>query len=113
MTLQNEESHLCNINNFVRYMDGLKDTLIRLYPLHQQDNTINANSVDVDPFDSSLHIYYPGEFDYREFVPLSGTYILLFIYIYFSVRKIELVRSKVSKFVCNFSFCYLYKHMNL
>lgn len=74
------------------YMDGLKDTLRRLYPLHQEDS---IDAITTDLLDSSLHIYYPGEFDYRELVPLSGTYILLFVYIYFSVRKIELVRSKV------------------
>jgi hypothetical protein len=42
-----------------------------------------------------LHIYYPGQFNVREFIPLTVTYFILFLYMYFSVRKIELVRSKV------------------
>lgn len=43
-----------------------------------------------------MHIYYPGEFNYYEFIPLIVAFILFFIYIYFSVRKIEFVKSKAA-----------------
>lgn len=68
----------------------MRERLTRLYPLHQTVNeSSNSNYVH--------HIYYPGEYDYKEFVPLVVTYLMLFFYIYFSMRKIELVHSKVSK----------------
>lgn len=77
-------------------MNGLRDTLSRLYPLHQSTyNDSNATEIH----DTILHIYYPGEFDYKEFVPLIITYLMFFIYVYFSVCKIEIVRSKVSEII--------------
>ncbi|XP_039279240.1 sterol regulatory element-binding protein cleavage-activating protein [Nilaparvata lugens] len=88
-----------------QFIDGLHDRLARLYPLHQksdQGGSGSGNSSDDDPNQDgsdggggSLHIYYPGEFDYAELAPLSGIYALLFAYVYFFLRKIELVRSKV------------------
>ena len=58
------------------------------YTLHsQQSNTTRPQEV--------WHIYYPGEINYREFVPLLITYAALFFYVYFSLRKMEFVKSKV------------------
>ncbi|XP_054271772.1 sterol regulatory element-binding protein cleavage-activating protein [Macrosteles quadrilineatus] len=74
------------------YVDGLRERLSKLYPLHQNHNSSGNDSVTADYF---YHVYYPGEFGCREFVPLVFTYLVLFFYIYFSVRKIELVHSKV------------------
>lgn len=45
--------------------------------------------------DETLHILYPGEFNYSDFFPLMMTFFALFFYVYFSVRKIELVKSKI------------------
>lgn len=45
-------------------------------------------------------IYYPGQFNYHELVPLTITFFGLFIYIYFSVRKIEFIKSKFSLAAC-------------
>jgi len=70
---------------FARYVDGLRKKLITEYPLHQT----------VAPGTNLLHVYYPGEFHIRQLVPLTAMYIVLFMYVYFSVRKVELVRSKV------------------
>ncbi|RZF40282.1 hypothetical protein LSTR_LSTR015778 [Laodelphax striatellus] len=84
-------------NESLKFIDGLHDRLARLYPLHQKSTdqegsgSGSGNSSD----DSTLHIYYPGEFDYAELAPLSGIYALLFAYVYFFLRKIELVRSKI------------------
>lgn len=66
------------------YVEGLREHLFTLYPLLLDNIT-----------SSTLHIYYPGDFDFYEFLPLFCTYLALFIYMYFSVKKIELVRSKV------------------
>lgn len=42
-----------------------------------------------------MYIHYPGIVNYFEFVPLCITFFILFIYIYFSVRKIEIIKSKL------------------
>ncbi|KAL1116560.1 hypothetical protein AAG570_005032, partial [Ranatra chinensis] len=71
----------------LRYMEGLHQHLRSIYPLHQNSSSSGQQSV--------VHLYYPGDFDFHEFLPLFFTYLMLFFYMYFSVRKIELVRSKV------------------
>ncbi|KAF6198482.1 hypothetical protein GE061_008230 [Apolygus lucorum] len=72
------------------FVDGLNAHLKGLYPLHQ-------NSTDCESCSSTdiVHLYHRGDFDFQEFLPLFFTYLILFFYMYFSVRKIELVRSKV------------------
>lgn len=45
--------------------------------------------------DDTLHIFYPGEFNYSDFFLLMMAFNALFLYVYFSVRKIELVKSKI------------------
>ncbi|KAJ4442079.1 hypothetical protein ANN_11945 [Periplaneta americana] len=88
LILQEHDSrsvHLC-LDSFVH---GLRQKLESLYPLHQpqgEDDTSNTTYVD--------HIYFPGQFNLRELVPLTATYFILFLYVYFSVRKMELVKSK-------------------
>ncbi|GLV41628.1 SREBP cleavage activating protein [Carabus blaptoides fortunei] len=78
------------------YITGLKHKLASLYPLHQtnrsaEDNSTAGPSVDED----IMYIYYPGVINYVELVPLSLAFLILFFYIYFSVRKIELIKSKI------------------
>jgi len=73
--------------------------LVAQYPLHQHHNSQSMSLGDTAsnmtlPVQEILHIYYPGQFTLREFVPLTVTYFILFLYMYFSVRKIELVKSK-------------------
>lgn len=56
-----------------------------------------TNSSEITKYENEVvHIYYPGEFNYYEFIPLIVAFILFFIYIYFSVRKIEFVKSKAA-----------------
>jgi hypothetical protein len=86
--------------SFNRFVDGLRQRLVGLYPLHQPYNSQWLNNGDGTsntslPPQEILHIYFPGQFNLREFVPLTVTYFILFLYMYFSVRKIELVKSKV------------------
>lgn len=70
------------------YINSLKEKLFSLYPVHHKwDKSQTSNQI--------MLIYYPGEFNYQEFVPLCLTFVGLFIYIYFSVRKLEFVQSKL------------------
>lgn len=73
---------------FLRYIESLKQKLLSIYPTQQKLN-LTQNSMEINL------IYYPGEFNYYEFVPLCMAFFGLFLYIYFSVRKIEFVKSKV------------------
>lgn len=69
----------------------MQNRLKSYYHLHQteSDNATNAAT------EETLHIYYPGEFNYSDFFPLMMTFFALFFYVYFSVRKIELIKSKI------------------
>ncbi|XP_059471097.1 sterol regulatory element-binding protein cleavage-activating protein isoform X2 [Neocloeon triangulifer] len=71
-----------------QFIDGLKEMLMGIYPLYSQ-NLSSARPQEI------WHIYYPGEINYREFVPLLVTYAALFFYVYFSLRKMDFVKSKV------------------
>lgn len=73
------------------FIKGLQHRLKSYYHLHQIQND-NATYI---PMDETLHILYPGEFNYSDFFPLMMTFFALFFYVYFSVRKIELVKSKI------------------
>lgn len=63
-----------------------------MYPLYQ--DTSQAYS------DEATLIYYPGQFNYHELVPLMFTFVGLFLYVYFSVRKIEFIKSKFGLAAC-------------
>ncbi|XP_063979282.1 sterol regulatory element-binding protein cleavage-activating protein [Diachasmimorpha longicaudata] len=73
-----------------RFIGGLKNRLTTYYSLHQPQKTETPQQ-----FDETLHIFYPGEFNYNDSFPLMMTFFALFVYVYFSVRKIELVKSKI------------------
>lgn len=45
--------------------------------------------------DEMLNVFYPGEFNYSEFFPLAMALLVIFFYMYYSVRKIEMVKSKI------------------
>lgn len=60
------------------------------YSLHQPQKSEPL----VQP-DDILHILYPGDFNYSDFFPLMMTFFALFFYVYFSVRKMELIKSKI------------------
>ena len=84
-------NRLLNFQCVSRFIDGLKRRLATYYPLHQSEDK-NVSSPTHN--DEALHILYPGEFNYSDFFPLAMTFLSLFVYVYFSVRKIELVKSK-------------------
>ncbi|XP_050301883.1 sterol regulatory element-binding protein cleavage-activating protein [Anthonomus grandis grandis] len=67
------------------FIQGLHEKLITLYPLHQNNSK---------PPSDTLIIHYPEEIDYLELSPLIAAFIMLFLYYYFYVRKIDDIKSK-------------------
>lgn len=72
------------------FISGLRYKLQTIYPLHQESNNTKSNIIN-----DTVLIHYPGEANYYEFIPLIISFILLFLYYYFSVRKIEMIKSKI------------------
>lgn len=82
------EFELWNIFYF-RFIESLQEKLSKLYPLHQSPNVI------IPPKQQEmLLIHYPGEINYIEILPIVVCFIIIFVYYYFSVRKIEMIKSK-------------------
>lgn len=77
--------------NDERFVEGLRKKLYKLYPLYNNDTpeVIQSNN-------DTVLIQYPGEINYLEFVPITLAFVILFCYYYFSVRKIEVIRSKLT-----------------
>ncbi|CAH0401898.1 unnamed protein product [Chilo suppressalis] len=74
-----------------RFIQSLSKKLKEMYPLYQETYK-RINEVTL--------IYYPGQFNYRELVPLMITFVGLLLYVYFSVRKIEFIKSKFGLAAC-------------
>ena len=72
------------------FIATLRQKLQKLYPLHQQSQP----SEEVEQKSSVIYIYYPGEFNLIELVPLTIAMTILFVYMYFSIRKVEMIRSR-------------------
>lgn len=60
-----------------------------MYPLHQ-----NGSKVLTTLLNDTLIINYPEEIDYFELAPIVAAFIVLFLYYYFYVRKIDEIKSK-------------------
>lgn len=70
---------------------SLEEKLHQAYPAHSP----NASSRDREGGEQELvHVHFQYQHTLAEFVPLGTIYVILFFYIYYSVRKIELVKSK-------------------
>ncbi|XP_062395530.1 LOW QUALITY PROTEIN: sterol regulatory element-binding protein cleavage-activating protein [Sardina pilchardus] len=67
-----------------RFLSSLRARLKQLHP------SVNCSLRD----DHMLHVHFKEEIGIAELIPLVTTYIILFAYIYFSTRKIDMVRSK-------------------
>ncbi|XP_053967505.1 sterol regulatory element-binding protein cleavage-activating protein isoform X2 [Anastrepha ludens] len=96
--------------NDQEYLSSLKHKLLQYYPPLSL-NPINADqrssqsATSSQPTDRSekssiTYIFYPDEFKMWEFLPLVVAFVLLFIYMYFSVRKIEIIRSRLLLAIC-------------
>ncbi|XP_006824493.1 sterol regulatory element-binding protein cleavage-activating protein-like, partial [Saccoglossus kowalevskii] len=67
------------------FIDGLKSHINTKYP-----GSVHNNSDE----EQITHVFFQNEAGFVELTPLCIMYAILFMYIYFSVRKIEMVKSK-------------------
>ncbi|XP_060539205.1 sterol regulatory element-binding protein cleavage-activating protein [Pantherophis guttatus] len=67
-----------------RFLSSLRSRLKLLHP--------SANSSLRE--DHMIHVHFKEEIGVAELIPLVTTYVILFAYIYFSTRKIDMVKSK-------------------
>ncbi|XP_069501931.1 sterol regulatory element-binding protein cleavage-activating protein [Ambystoma mexicanum] len=67
-----------------KFLTSLRSRLKHLYP--GTNCTLRAEHI--------THVHFKEEIGIAELIPLVTTYIILFAYIYFSTRKIDLVKSK-------------------
>lgn len=65
------------------FIESLKKKLIHAYPLHQETASKSMHR------EAITYIYYPGEFNMIECLPMCIAFLLVFMYVYFSVRKID------------------------
>lgn len=70
-------------------MHSLEDKLRQAYPSHSHNSSAQQRDQR-----EIVHVHFQYQHTLAEFVPLGTIYLVLFFYIYFSVRKIELVKSK-------------------
>ncbi|XP_075164889.1 SREBP cleavage activating protein [Haematobia irritans] len=82
------------------YIETLKQKLLEYYPPPQIGGNAGASQQPVQEKTSITYIFYPGEFKLWEFLPLSIAFVLLFTYVYFSVRKIDVIRSRFLLALC-------------
>uniref|UniRef100_A0A4W3HUY3 Sterol regulatory element-binding protein cleavage-activating protein n=1 Tax=Callorhinchus milii TaxID=7868 RepID=A0A4W3HUY3_CALMI len=67
-----------------RFLNSLRSRLKHLHP------SVNSTLRE----DQIIHVHFKEEIGIAELIPLVTTYIILFAYIYFSTRKIDMVKSK-------------------
>uniref|UniRef100_A0A8C9T4V3 Sterol regulatory element-binding protein cleavage-activating protein n=1 Tax=Scleropages formosus TaxID=113540 RepID=A0A8C9T4V3_SCLFO len=68
----------------VRFLGSLRSRLKQLHP------SANCSLRE----EHMVHVHFKEEIGVAELIPLVTTYIILFAYIYFSTRKIDMVKSK-------------------
>lgn len=73
------------------FIKSLQQKLEKIYPLHQNQDEGETSQKQNS---SIVYIFYPEEFNLIELVPLSIAMTVLFIYMYFSIRKVEMIRSR-------------------
>lgn len=84
--------------NDKEFLKSLKTKLLQYYPPLKIDH--HKNSLKTDEKSSVTYIYYPGEFKMWEFLPLIVAFVLLFTYFYFSVKKYDMIRSRLLLAIC-------------
>lgn len=76
------------VKNDAAFIDSLKSKLHAAYPLHQN------NSVKQMHREAISYIYYPSEFNIVDCLPMCVAFLLVFMYVHFSVRKIDIFKSR-------------------
>jgi hypothetical protein len=72
------------------FITSLHRKLQKIYPLYQQEYEQKEQDTS-----SVIYIYYPEEFNLIELVPFSISMTIVFVYVYFSIRKVEMIRSRI------------------
>ncbi|XP_035792380.1 sterol regulatory element-binding protein cleavage-activating protein-like [Anopheles albimanus] len=67
---------------------------------NQQPSAPGSGPGAVPQPQSIMYIFYPGEFNWHEVLPQCIAFCVLFSYVYFSVRKIEAIRSRLMLASC-------------
>ncbi|XP_017074885.1 sterol regulatory element-binding protein cleavage-activating protein [Drosophila eugracilis] len=83
-------------HNDVEYLETLKEKLHQHYPPLPRPASGPAD----DP-STITYIFYPGEYRMWELVPYTVAFLLVFAYVYFSVRKIDVFRSRFLLALCS------------
>lgn len=68
-----------------QFITSLKSHLYQVYPLHTDHDNVTSHTV---------HLHFPEMFSGAEHIPYTITLICLFLYVYYSFNKIDLVNSK-------------------
>lgn len=87
-------SFLFPSNIFVfSFIEGLRQKILKTYPLHQSLQENNSVTL-LDTLNNTVLVFYPEDINYYEFIPLLVSFIVMFVYYYFSVRKIDFIKSR-------------------
>jgi hypothetical protein len=74
-----------------QYINGLTLFLRNKFPLNpyedNDNNTDSKHNSHQNENQTLTHIYFQNKFTFSDFMPLGATYVMLFLYVYFSVRK--------------------------
>lgn len=82
--------------NNERFLQTLRDKLHDVYPLSGRlEEVATTPDHHPPPVEYVTWIYYPGKFNSLEFLPLIFTLALLFGYVYFSLKKMDRLRSRL------------------
>lgn len=74
-------------------MEGLKQKILNAYPLHQSLKENSSVSL-LDTLNKTVLVFYPEDINYYEFIPLLVSFVVMFVYYYFSVRKVDFIKSR-------------------
>ncbi|KAH8277884.1 hypothetical protein KR018_009642 [Drosophila ironensis] len=87
-------------HNDVEYLNTLKEKLLRHYPPIAVPPIASVSSPPEEP-STITYIFYPSEYRMWELLPYTVAFILVFSYVYFSVRKIDVFRSRFLLALCS------------
>lgn len=80
------------------FIQSLKRTLKQQYPGTPFKNENRSSNLNLNNNEflnkKTVHLYFQNQKNFTEFLPLALAYLLVFIFIYLSVRKIDIVKNK-------------------
>ncbi|XP_016931130.1 sterol regulatory element-binding protein cleavage-activating protein isoform X1 [Drosophila suzukii] len=85
-------------DNDLEYLETLKEKLQLHYPPLPLRPSASRSLKEPSTI---TYIFYPGEYRMWELVPYTVAFMLVFAYVYFSVRKIDVFRSRLLLALCS------------